>query len=301
MRIISLISSATEIVHSLGCAEMLVGISHECDYPNYIKNLPICSQPRLNPDGSSIEIDNQVRSILQDALSIYRINQDLISKLNPDVIITQSQCQVCAVNLNDVQRALKDMLDIDPQIISLEPKSLDDVWSDIKKIAKKLKKDKVALSMLENINGEITRIKERKKDKNKRTVACIEWIDPLMFAGNWVPEMVDIVDGVDLFGIKGEHSSWSKKHILFEKDPDIIIFMPCGYDIAKTRQEVIKIFGLDEWKNLKSFNSGNVYITDGNQYFNRPGPRLLDSIKILDEIINQSNSFEYFGHGWIGL
>ena len=140
MRIISLISSATEIVSSLGCSEMLVGISHECDYPESIRHLPVCSEPKFNVDGSSIDVDKNIKSLLQDALSIYRINEKLISELNPDIIITQSQCDVCSVNLNDVQNSLNNNLGISPIIISLEPKNLHDIWINIKTVASKLNK-----------------------------------------------------------------------------------------------------------------------------------------------------------------
>ena len=296
MRIISLISSATEIVCSLGCSDLLVGISHECDYPKSITKLPVCSKPKFDVDGSSIEVDNQVKSLLRNALSIYDIDDHLISELNPDVIITQSQCDVCAVSLDDVQSALKNNLGINPLIISLEPKDLNDVISDIKYIGSKLNKDEAANEMINFFNDEIIRLRKRKVKKN--TVACIEWIDPLMFAGNWVPEIVEIVGGKDLFGLKGEHSSWSEYQDLFDKDPDKIIFMPCGYDIEKTKIEIKKMYEFKKWKNLKAMNSDNVFIADGSQYFNRPGPRLLDSIRIMDEIVNDKGNYKYVGNGW---
>ena len=296
MRIISLISSATEIVCSLGCSDLLVGISHECDFPKSITELPVCSKPKFDVDGSSIEVDNQVKSLLRNALSIYDIDDHLISELNPDVIITQSQCDVCAVSLDDVQSALKNNLGINPLIISLEPKDLNDVISDIKYIGSKLNKDEAANEMINFFNDEIIRLRKRKVKKN--TVACIEWIDPLMFAGNWVPEIVEIVGGKDLFGLKGEHSSWSEYQDLFDKDPDKIIFMPCGYDIEKTKIEIKKMYEFKKWKNLKAMNSDNVFIADGSQYFNRPGPRLLDSIRIMDEIVNDKGNYKYVGNGW---
>ena len=151
--------------------------------------------------------------------------------------------------------------------------------------------------MIHFFKDEIIRLRKRKIKKN--TIACIEWIDPLMFAGNWVPEIVEIVGGQDLFGLKGEHSSWSEYQELFDKNPDKIIFMPCGYDIEKTKIEIEKIYELKEWKPLKAIKSDNVYIADGSQYFNRPGPRLLDSIRIMDEIVNDEGIYEYHGNGWV--
>ena len=296
MKIISLISSATEIVCRLGCSESLVGISHECDYPENVCDLPVCSKPKLDIDGTSLEVDNQVKSLLQEALSIYDLNERLISELKPDIIITQSQCNVCAVSLNDVQNALKKNLGINPTIISLEPKNLSDIFRDIKYVASKLNKDYVAAKIINSFEKEIVKLKSSKVKKN--TVACVEWIEPLMFAGNWVPEIVEIVGGKDLFGLKGEHSTWSKYEELFDKNPDKIIFMPCGYGIEKTKFEIKKICKMKEWYRLKAVKSDNVYIADGSQYFNRPGPRLLDSIKIMDEILNDKIPANYIGRGW---
>ena len=296
MKIISLISSATEIVCKLGCSESLVGISHECDYPENILDLPVCSEPRLDINGTSLEVDNQVKSLLRKALSIYDLNESLISELKPDIIITQSQCNVCAVSLNDVQNALNKNLGINPTIISLEPKNLSDIFRDIKYLASKLNKDYIAAKIINSFEKEIVKLKSSKVKKN--TVACIEWIDPLMFAGNWVPEIVEIVGGKDLFGLKGEHSTWSKYEELFVKNPDKIIFMPCGYNIEKTKSEIKKICKMKEWYELKAVKSDSVYIADGSQYFNRPGPRLLDSIKIMDEILNNKVPKNYIGRGW---
>lgn len=299
MRIISLISSATEIVSSLGSSDLLVGISHECDYPKSIKDLPVCSEPEFDVDGSSLEVDGQVKSLLQEALSIYRVKEDKVSELEPDLIITQSQCSVCAVSLDDVQNALKKNLGISPLVISLEPNNLNDVLMDIQSLGTKLNKTEAANNIVNIFNKEIDYLK--KTNQNKITVACIEWIDPLMFAGNWVPEIVDIAGGNDLFGLEGKHSSWSKYSKLYQKNPDKIVFMPCGYSIEKTNIEIKNLYKMKEWMELKAVRSGNVYIADGSQYFNRPGPRLLDSIKIMNDIIHDSDLYGFFGKGWIKI
>ena len=301
MRIISLISSATEIVSSLGCSEFLVGISHECDYPDNIKDLPVCSEPKFDVEVSSIEVDSQVKSLLQDALSIYRVKEDKISELEPDLIITQSQCSVCAVSLNDVQNALKKNLDISPLVISLEPNNLNDVLMDIQNLGTKLKKTDAANNIVNIFNKEIDYFKKTNQNQNKITVACIEWIDPLMFAGNWVPEIVYIAGGNDLFGLEGEHSSWSKYSELYQKNPDKIVFMPCGYNIEKTSIEIKNLYKMKEWMDLEAVKLGNIYIADGSQYFNRPGPRLLDSIKIMNDIIHDRDLHGFFGKGWVKI
>ncbi len=299
MRIVSLIPSATEIICTLGYQEYLVGISHECDYPPQIKHLPVCTKPRFNINESSLEIDISVKSLLQNALSIYRINKNILEKLKPDVILTQSQCDVCAVSLTDVELVLKKKMGLDPLIISLQPQKLSNIWEDINLIAKSLGIGKKGLDLTSQIKDNIENLKSSNNLEIKPSVACVEWIDPLMFAGNWVPEMVEIAGGRDLFGRIGMHSSWSTYNMLFENDPEKIILMPCGFNINKTVKEMGILTNMPNWKNLKAVKTENVFITDGNKYFNRPGPRILDSIKILIEIIsNQKKNFGYKEKGW---
>ena len=298
MKIVSLISSATEIVSSLQCIDSLVGISHECDYPESIKNLPVCSEPRFDVNGKSIEIEQSIKSLLQEALSIYRVKENVIRSLNPDVIITQSQCDVCAVSIKDVRIAIEQAIGINPEIISLSPTCLEDVWNDILELGIVLKRESVAKDLVKSIKNDISIISKKNKNKNPVSVGCIEWTEPLMFAGNWVPEIVQIVGGKSLFGVAGEHSNWSKYEELYEHDPDKIIFMPCGYDMNKTKVELSNFTHDVRWKSLKAVRTDEVYLTDGNQYFNRPGPRLLDSIKIMEDIINNTNVYNFKNHGW---
>lgn len=299
MRIVSLIPSGTEIVCALGYHEYLVGISHECDFPLDIRHLPVCTKPRLNVNKSSLEIDKSVKSLLQNSLSIYAINENVLKELKPDLIITQSQCEVCAVSLADVELVLKKKIGLDPRIISLQPQKLSDIWEDINLIAKSLGVAKKGLDFTGQIKDEVDNLKSLYSSKIIPTIACVEWINPLMFAGNWVPEMVKIAGGKDLFGRIGMHSDWSTYDILFKNDPEKIILMPCGFNINKTFEEVGAMTNMPNWNNLKAVKTGNVFITDGNQYFNRPGPRILESIKILIEIVsNQKIDFGYKEKGW---
>ena len=299
MRIVSLIPSGTEIVCALGYHEYLVGISHECDFPLDIRHLPVCTKPRLNVNTSSLEIDKSVKSLLQNSLSIYAINENVLKELKPDLIITQSQCEVCAVSLADVELVLKKKIGLDPRIISLQPQKLSDIWEDINLIAKSLGVAKKGLDFTGQIKDEVDNLKSLYSSKIIPTIACVEWINPLMFAGNWVPEMVKIAGGKDLFGRIGMHSDWSTYDILFKNDPEKIILMPCGFNINKTFEEVGAMTNMPNWNNLKAVKTGNVFITDGNQYFNRPGPRILESIKILIEIVsNQKIDFGYKEKGW---
>jgi len=281
MRVLSLIASSTEIVYTLGCGDKLVGRSHECDFPLDVLDLPYCTEPKFNINGSSIEIDNRVKSILQEALSVYRIDEGKLAELNPDLIITQSQCDVCAVSLSDVENAVRKVLGKKPRIVSLEPNQLSDIWNDIKKVASALKVEKRGGLIISELRERIKNLRKMAQELEKRTVACIEWIDPLMAAGNWMPELVELAGGINLFGSKGKHSPWMEFEDLIKRDPDVIIVMPCGYNIDKTKREMGTLRKMSEWDNLKAVQNSDVYLTDGNQYFNRPGPRLVESLEIL--------------------
>ena len=298
MRVLSLIASSTEIVYTLGCGDKLVGRSHECDFPLDVLDLPYCTEPKFNINGSSVEIDNRVKSILQEALSVYRIDEGKLAELNPDLIITQSQCDVCAVSLSDVENAVRKVLGKKPRIVSLEPNQLSDIWNDIKKVASALKVEKKGGLIISELRERIKNLRKMAQELEKRTVACIEWIDPLMAAGNWMPELVELAGGINLFGSKGKHSPWMEFEDLIKRDPDVIIVMPCGYNIDKTKREMGTLRKMSEWDNLKAVQNSDVYLTDGNQYFNRPGPRLVESLEILLEIL-YDDKFD-FGHKNIG-
>ena len=246
-RVLSLLSSTTEVVCALGCADQLVGRSHECDYPPEVMNLPICTKPKFNIDGSSIEVDGQVKSILQNALSVYYINEDLLKKLKPDIILTQSQCEVCAVSEKDVQSVVKNITGINPDIISVEPNSIKDIFSDIKIIAEVLNVVHRGADLIDFMKNRIRVLKKSYDIKSGPTVAAIEWINPLMAAGNWVPELIEMAGGVNLFGEAGKHSPWMNYQDLIEKNPQTIIIMPCGYNIQKS---IVEIDSLIEQKGL---------------------------------------------------
>ena len=298
MEILSLISSSTEIIYSLGLGGKIIGRSHECDYPPRVKRLPFCTEPRFDINGNSLQIDNNIKSLLQDALSIFLIDEKKLNELKPDIIITQSQCEVCAVSLNDVEKAVENIIGKSPKIVSTEPHSLDDVWKDILKIGIALNVEKKALSLVQQLKLRIQKLKSLTKDFDTASVVCIEWIEPLMAAGNWVPELIKLANGISLVGSRGEHSPWIDIKKVVDQNPDKIIIMPCGYNIEKTESEMSNLTKAKEWNSLRAVQNNQVYITDGNQYFNRPGPRLIDSLEILIEIIH--NKKYNFGHENIG-
>ena len=293
-RVLSLLSSTTEVVYALGCEDQLVGRSHECDYPHAVMTLPICTKPKFNVDGSSIEVDRQVKSILQNALSVYYINEDLLKELKPDIILTQSQCEVCAVSEKDVKSVVENITGINPDIISVEPNSVKDIFKDIKIIAEALDVVDKGADLIEFMKYRIRTLKKYYDDKSELTVAAIEWIDPLMAAGNWVPELIEIAGGVNLFGEAGKHSPWMEYKDLIEKDPHTIIIMPCGYNIQKSIIEIDSLIKQKDWKEINAVQNDKVYITDGNQFFNRPGPRIIESLEILIEIFhNDKTDFKH--------
>lgn len=302
-RIVSLIASATEIVCALGYESQLVGRSHECDFPPAVSRLPVCTEPKLNAEVTSAEIDSQVKRILIDALSVYHVDAEKLRALRPDVVITQSQCEVCAVSLKDVERALCTWMDSRPQIVSLEPNALADVWRDISRVAEALGEPARGDKLITRLQQRISAVSERASTLLQGpTVACIEWIEPLMAAGNWMPELVEMAGGVNLFGTAGKHSPWMTWEQLQEKDPEMIIVLPCGFDITRSRQEMPALTRRSGWTELRAVHGNSVYLTDGNQYFNRPGPRLADSLEILAEILHpEIFCFGYEGRGWLRL
>lgn len=294
-RIVTMIASATEIVCALGCEADLVGRSHECDFPLSVKTLPVCTAPRFEIHGSSREIDERVKVLLGEAQPIYHVDPVVLEALKPDVIITQSHCEVCAVSDKDVDRALAQGKPRTPTVVSLAPNNLADVWTSIRNVADALGVSSRGEELVRSLQNRIDHIaRQASTATNRPSVACLEWLDPLMAAGNWVPELVTLAGGRNLFGEAGKHSPWMTFEALVEREPDVIIAMPCGFDLEKTRIEMEAAIQRNAWESLRAVQSGQVYIVDGNQYFNRPGPRLVESLEILAEIL-QPQLFA-FGH-----
>lgn len=297
LRIASLVPSATEIVAALGLTDRLVARSHECDWPPDVEDLPVCTRPRFEPVGTSAEINQRVTELLDAALGVYALELDVLKAARPTHIVTQDQCDVCAVRLADVEDAAKTVLEHPTPIISLQPARLGDVWADIRRVGKALGAD--AESVTRDITRRIARIAMQSAQLAEPRVATIEWADPLMTAGNWVPEMIDIAGGKSLFGEPGAHSPYLTFEALQAAEPEVIIFMPCGYDLAKTEAEARELLAQPEWRSLPAVRDGRVYATDGNAYFNRPGPRLVDSVEILAEILHPERfDFGHQGVGW---
>lgn len=299
--VVSLIPSATEIVSALGFGASLIGRSHECDFPPEVVRLPVCTAPRIDTAGSSVEIDREVKKIVRQALSVYLVDEQKLAELRPDVILTQTQCEVCAVSLKDVERALDAWTGKRPRVVSLEPETLADVWADIARVASALGAPGEGKRLTSRLSRRVSEIAEAAAAIDRRpTVACIEWIDPLMAAGNWVPALVAAAGGRDLFGAAGERSPWLSWDTLLHADPDVVLVMPCGFDVARTRSEMAPLAERAAWRGLKAVRSGRVCLADGSQFFNRPGPRLVESLEILAETLHpDAFRFGHEGTGWI--
>ena len=294
-RVVSLLPSLTEIVCALGLQERLVGRSHECDHPPGIKRLPVLTRPKLDPEKSSREIDDDVVRLVREGLSVYRVEAERLRDLRPDVILTQDHCEVCAASLRDVEAAVCDWAGGRPRLVSLSPSSLGDVWGDFQRVSDALGVPDRGRALVRELTDRVTAVGEATGGlPDPPSVACIEWIDPLMAAGNWMPELVHLAGGRNLFGATGQHSPRLEWEALRAADPDLLLVLPCGFDLPRTREEMAPLARRPDWRELSAVRSGRVFLTDGNRYFNRPGPRLVESLEILAEILHPAR-FD-FGH-----
>jgi iron complex transport system substrate-binding protein len=301
-RIVSLIASATEIVDALGQLDYLVGRSHECDYPERVLSLPVCTQPRIAINTDSRDIDRQVKESLRTSISIYHVFEDVVAKLEPTHILTQIQCDVCAVSLRDVEQALARGIPGNPAIVSLQPDSLDQIWEDFRRVARALQIEERGEFVITELERRMTALAPPAAAGPLPRVACIEWMEPLMAAGNWMPELIGMAGGVNLFGENGKHSPWLTWEELREADPDVMILAPCGFDLNRTQEELHWMTDRPGWNGLRAVRQGRVYLGDGNRYFNRPGPRVVETLDALVEMLHpEFCEQELRGTVWHGL
>ncbi len=299
-RVVSLIASATEIVAALECRELLVGRSHECDWPPGITSLPQVSKPLFPVGPSSRAIDLAVKERLRLALSIYEVDAALLKRLDPDVILTQTQCAVCAVTPDDVARAACELVGHAARVVALEPNRLGDVWDDVRRVADALGVPERGAALVDALRRRVLAIASKAGALAARPkVAVVEWIEPLMSAGNRMPELVEMAGGTMLFGQAGVHSPALAWEDLVAANPDVLVVSPCGFGIARTLEEIHLLERRPQWPGLAAVLQGRVYVADGNAYFHRPGPRLVESLEILAEMLHPG-AF-HFGHeerGW---
>ena len=286
-RIVSLIASATEIVDALGAGGDQVARSHECDYPPGVLKLPALTRPKFKVEGAtSGEIDKAVRALVENGLSVYEVDAEALQKIKPDVILTQDQCEVCAVSLADVEQAVCSWVDSRPEIVSLRPHTMEDVYRDIERVGDAIGRAAEAKALVARMKARIVEIERAVTGRVRPRLAFIEWVDPPMSGGHWMPELISDAGGINLFGEKGAPSPWITWKELAAADPDVILVAPCGYDIPTTEREMKPLARYELWQNLRALRTGEVYVADGNAFFNRPGPRLVESAEILAEILH---------------
>ena len=277
MKLVSLLPSATEIIVRLGKEKNLVGVSHECDFPESVTSLPNLTSSSIDTKSSSPNIHRSVMEVMKSAISVYDLNIELLKSLQPDFIITQDLCDVCAVSFDQVEKACKEVLDTDARIISLKPKLLDDIWDDIQNVADHLSASDQGRKFREEAKKRIDSVKSRLQNMTRPKILTIEWIDPIYIGGMWLPEMIDIVGGEVCFAESGKKAPVVSREDLEKVEPDVVVVKPCGYKLKQTLKEIDLLKKqLPVWK-----KPPRIYMVDGNSYFNRPGPRILDSLEIL--------------------
>jgi len=251
-----------------------------------VLDLPALTRAKFKVEGGSRAIDKAVRSLVEQGLGVYEVDADALQKLEPAVILTQDQCEVCAVSLADVERAVCSWIGSAPEIVSLRPHTMADVYADILRVAAALGRPAEGEALVENMQGRMAAISDTIADRPKPRLAFIEWIDPPMSGGHWMPELIAAAGGTNLFGETGANSPWITWDAVAAADPDMILVAPCGYDIPVTAREMEVLADIAIWKGLRAVRGGRVFVADGNAYFNRPGPRLVESAEILAEILH---------------
>ena len=284
MRICSLLPGATEIAYLLGLGDQIVGVTHECDYPHEAKQKPVVVRSVIDSSQLSCpEIDRRVGELLQAGRGLYSIDEAAFLASGPDVILTQGLCNVCALDYDDVVKAAQRLPRM-PAILSLNPHSLSDVLEDISRVGAATARETAAEALVQDLRRRIDEVGIREPEYRPRVV-CLEWFEPLYVAGHWVPELVTLAGGFDPLGRNGEPSFKIEWQSVLDAMPDVILLMPCGFDVRRAVKESTPLRNLNGWNDLPAVKTGNVYALNGSAYFSRPGPRLVNGLEILARII----------------
>lgn len=303
-RIVSLLPATTEMVFALGAGDRLVARSHECDYPPEATRLPAVTAARLDPSQSSAAIQQAVRTALSNRQPLFRLDADRLRSLQPDLILTQAQCDVCAISPAELDDLVQHLPDPRPSVLALAPQRFADLWTDLRRVAVALGIPDEGRSVISALKSRVVDVIQRVSAASERpTMACLEWLDPLMGAGNWIPELVELAGAEPVLAQAGTHSAWIQFEQLAAANPHLLVALPCGFDLERTRQE------LASWATrfgavLPAVREGRVFAADGNAFFNRPGPRLVDSLEMLAEIAHPALHPEkpvHRGTGWVPL
>jgi iron complex transport system substrate-binding protein len=284
LRVVSLISSGTEILFALGLGEQVLAVSHECDYPPSAAMLPRATRSCIDSCLPSGQIDEQVRHRLEVGQSLYEIDAELLCRMAPDLIVTQAQCDVCAVRFADVQQLVHSRPELRlARVLALNPQSLDDVLTDICRIGEACNADTAEqfVHQLRVRIAAIARVTRELPEVSRPRVLCIEWVAPLMAAGNWTPELIALAGGRSGLATAGQHSGYCQWVDIQAFDPEVLVVAPCGFDLDRSRQEAEQLRRLPSFANLSALRNGRAYVLDGNAYLNRSGPRLVESLELL--------------------
>ncbi|MFZ1077481.1 MAG: cobalamin-binding protein [Nitrosotalea sp.] len=284
-RIVSFLPSATEILYELGVGDQVLAVTHECNYPSEVKAKPKVIHSVFDPEKmTSQEIDRKVVDLMKAGKDIYVLDEQVLKNANPNLIVAQGICEVCSPFTKEINKAVA-ILVVKPEVLILDPRSLGDILDNIIEVGKKVGKLNESQAFVHNLRTRIKIIQYRQKIVQPRVI-CIEWLDPLFTAGHWVPQMVELAGGINGISATGDQSRRMDLDEIVKFDPDIIVLMPCGFDVNRTMQEYEKLADKEKWRSLKAVKQGQVYAVNANEYFSKPGPRTVIGLEILAKIIN---------------
>lgn len=285
MRIVSLVPNGTEILFALGAGGQVVGVSHECDYPDEARTRPILTGSALTPGMTAAEVDAAVSAQVGSGLSLYTLDEARIAELDPDVIVTQELCPVCAVSTEQVDGAVRPLPRC-PEVVSLDPRTLTDVFADIRHVGEITGREEEATELLRDLERRLEAVRAAVADRPRPRVVALEWLDPPFAGGHWVPEMIERAGGLDAVAKPGDHSTRLTWEQVAAADPDVIVVMPCGFEEAGAAAQIATLVDRPEWQALRAVREGRVHPVDANGCFSRPGPRLVDGIERMAEIFH---------------
>lgn len=298
-RVVSLLPAATEIVAALGHGDALVGRSHECDFPPRVRDLPVVSRPRRDPVGTSAEIHRGVVDLLEQVLSIYEVDAEALQAADPDVIITQDLCRVCAVPEDAVREAARTHLGGDVTVLTSSPMTLADVLGDVVRIARALDDQPAGRRLAGDMRDGLRDVADAVADRPRPRTLLLEWADPPMAGGNWAPQLLERAGARPVLGTPGGHSPTLDAADLLAADPEVILVAPCGFDLDRALADRPVLEELDGWETLRAVREGRVAFADGSAYFNRPGPRLVDSAAVVAAVAHDRGpAMRLEGRAW---
>jgi iron complex transport system substrate-binding protein len=297
MRIVSFLPSATETLYELGAGSQIVGVTHECNFPSQARKKPRVIRPSFNPGQmTGREVDNKIIELMHSGKDIYIVDEKILKRVSPDLIVAQGLCEVCSPFTKELNRAVS-ILSSRPDVLVLDPHDLDDILVSMMDVAERIGKVKEGRKLVASLQKRIDMVRSMRVNSSKRRpkVLCVEWIDPLFTAGHWVPQMVEYAGGISGLGSAGEPSRRMDINEAAQLDPDIIVLMPCGFDIKRTLKELPVLARNQKWKSLQAVKSRNVYAVNANAYFSKPGPRTVVGLEILAKILHPEAS----QHIWV--